>query len=138
MVDKIYNLKNEFISRIEHDLSERGIDRIDVKEMGELVDMVKDLAEAEDYCWQAEYYKSISKAMENESSGYGSGYSSGYGSGYGTSRSGYGGTGGRTGYGSMPKGHHDVVDPVRMAMQNATPDEREHLKNEIMTIIKGK
>ncbi len=125
MVDKIYNLKNEFISRIERDLSERGVDRIDVKEMGELVDMVKDLAEAEDYCWQAEYYKSISKAMENESSGYG------------TMRSGYGGTGGRTGYGTV-RGHHDVIDPVRMAMQNATPDEREHLKNEIMTIIKGR
>lgn len=34
--------------------------------MGEVVDMVKDLAEAEEKHWKAEYYKSIVKAMEKE------------------------------------------------------------------------
>lgn len=123
MVDKIYELKNEFIKRIEHDLSERGVDRIDVKEMGELVDMVKDLAEAEDYCWQAEYYKSITKAMDSRSSEH-------------EVRSGY-----KTEIRPSHIDHsanHDVITPVRDAIQAAAPEERERLKSEIKAIIMGR
>ena len=36
---------------------EKGIDKIDAEEMGEVTDMIKDLAEAE-------YYAKISKAMD--------------------------------------------------------------------------
>ena len=36
---------------------EKGIDKIDAEEMGEVTDMIKDLAEAE-------YYSKISKAMD--------------------------------------------------------------------------
>lgn len=119
MVDKIYELKNKLIQRVEQDT--QNINRFDVNTVGELVDMIKDLAEAEDHCWQAEYYKSISKAMEG-----GSGYTQPTGSmGYGSVRSGYG----------MSSGHRQIIDPVKMAMQSASPEEREHLRNEIMELV---
>lgn len=67
MVDKIYSLKNKFIERIEADISNRGIDRVNVQEMGELVDIVKDLAEAEKDCWKAQYYRhAVTEAMETK------------------------------------------------------------------------
>lgn len=37
---------------------------VDGKELGELVDMVKDIAETKRNCWEAHYYETVSKAME--------------------------------------------------------------------------
>lgn len=37
---------------------------VDSKELGELVDMVKDMAETKRNCWEAHYYETVSKAME--------------------------------------------------------------------------
>ncbi len=37
---------------------------VDTKELGELVDMVKDMAETKRNCWEAHYYETVSKAME--------------------------------------------------------------------------
>ena len=139
MVNKIYELKNQMIQRIEGDIQQRGIDRIDVNQMGELVDMVKDLAQAEASCMQAEYYKTVVEAMKTGSSGYGSG--TGSSAGYGSMRSGYGGMDGRYGYATTRQaqsgamGHQEVMEPLRMAIQTAGPDEREHLRNEVMQLI---
>ena len=119
MVSKICELKDMFLKRVDHDISERGIERIDVHEMGELVDIIKDLAEAEDYCWQAEYYRSITNAMDSK-----------------------GARNDRTGYthsvsGDVHVHHHEVIDPIMTAIKNAEPDERERLKSEIMSLIQG-
>lgn len=38
--------------------------------MGEVVDMIKDIYEAENYCMQSKYYKSIVEAMTDGSYGY--------------------------------------------------------------------
>lgn len=49
---------------------------VDYENSGEVTDMLKDLAEAEKNCWEAQYYKSICEAMakegnqENDSMGY--------------------------------------------------------------------
>lgn len=46
---------------------------IDTSEMGEAIDMIKDLAQAKKYLCEASYYKSVSEAMEdypNERYGY--------------------------------------------------------------------
>lgn len=43
---------------------EENKDCSDVKTMGEVIDMVKDVAEAEEKCWKACYYKSIVEAMD--------------------------------------------------------------------------
>ena len=68
MVDRIYELKNQILARLEQEMQERG-DRLDATEAGKLVDMVKDLAEAEEKCWEAEYYRSVTESM-GQSQGY--------------------------------------------------------------------
>lgn len=136
MVEKIYEIKNKILQRVEKD--SMNMDRVDVKELGELVDMVKDLAEAEDHCWQAQYYRKVTEAMEQgQQAGYGTGggtgSSAGYGSGgQGGARQGYASTA-RQGYGSM--GHEEIIEPLRTAIQQANPDEREKLRNEVMKTV---
>lgn len=64
-------MKNEILAQTKKELEERGPDRMDVNRMGEMVDMVKDLAEAEMYCWKAQYYRNaVTEAMEERYGGY--------------------------------------------------------------------
>ncbi len=74
------------ICQIEHDLIaalktavSHGVfsKEVDGKELGELVDMVKDMAETKRNCWEACYYESVTKAMEeyDEDPEYMMGYS---------------------------------------------------------------
>lgn len=147
MVDKIYEIKNQLLERITRDISERGIERLD----GSMVDMVKDLAEAEKSCWEAEYYRSVAEAMEREggSSGYmgygGSGGGSGSGGSGGSSggRSGwqnqYGSgrnRGGRRGYGDTSY-YHDPMESVRAYMRGADPQEQERIRAEMRSMADG-
>lgn len=37
---------------------------LDTDELGKVVDMIKDLAEAEEKCWKACYYKKVTEAMD--------------------------------------------------------------------------
>ena len=116
MVNKIYELKNKFIQRIEKDISERGIDRIDINEMDKLVDMVKDLAEAEKSCWEASYYRSVSEAMEsNQSSGY-------------TMQQPM-----RRGYSSM--GHSDIIEKLGNEFKNLNPEERNMMRDKVLATL---
>lgn len=46
-----------------HEEVEKGKECADTKELGEVVDMIKDLAEVEEKCWKAKYYESIVTAM---------------------------------------------------------------------------
>lgn len=140
MVDKIYDIKNKVIERIEKDMSSRGIDRIDVVEFSKLVDMVKDLAEAEEKCWEAQYYRTVTGAMDGKS-GYGQGAGTGSSAGYGMqggARSGYAQDTARQGYGQGSgygmSGHQEVKDLVRK-MQMADPAEKEHIIQELRTQI---
>lgn len=148
MVEEIYDLKNQLLESMAKEIDERGIERLDK----EKVDMVKDLAEAEKSCWEAEYYRSVTEAME--SSGYdgqmgmrgnqmgydgmsgaqgGSRGGSNRGGSQGSSRgrSGYRDSRGRyarRGYGS---GYHEHIDALKMEMQNADQQEREQIMNEL-------
>lgn len=154
MVDKIYGIKNQLIKEVEKTIAERGIERVD----GERVDMIKDLAEAEKNCWEAEYYRTVAEAMKEGKSGYpgggqgGQGGQSGSGGQSSGGRSGYGaGTGSSAGYpGSgrmmvdyeamrpgyaMSSGHTEIMEPLRMALQSADPDERERLRNEVRSMM---
>ena len=125
MVDKIYGLKNNFVELIGKKISDRGIDRIDVQEMGMLVDMVKDLAEAEEKCWKAEYYRKVVEEMKGGSSGT-SGYMTPSGYSSQMVRSGYDSLNQRSGY------HGDDVENVRKMMHSITPEDRERLLREFM------
>ena len=66
-VMEICALKDQLISCMKGQLS-RGYEQINAQEAGEVVDMIKDLAEAEKECWEACYYKSIVTAMEEAGS----------------------------------------------------------------------
>ena len=108
MVDRIYDLKNQVLDRIEQEVREKGIDRADY--LGMMVDMVKDLAEAEKDCWKASYYRAVTEAMEGKS-------------GYGMSRQ------------PMRRGYRDrsneMVESVRMAMMDMAPEERDRMRDQL-------
>lgn len=143
MVEEIYELKNKLLEEMMRDVQERGVERLDK----ERVDMVKDLADAEKSCWEAEYYRSVAEAMEG-GSGYGMsdtqlGYN-GMSSAQGGNRGGNGRSGAqngsqrgyrdsmgryaRRGYGM---GYQELIDALRMELQNADPQERERILSEI-------
>lgn len=42
----------------------KGKEAVDTKELGDAIDMIKDLAEAEKECWMAMYYEKVVKSME--------------------------------------------------------------------------
>lgn len=44
----------------------KGPDGICVEELGQAIDMIKDLADAEEKCWKADYYKTVTMAMRSE------------------------------------------------------------------------
>lgn len=128
MVDEIYRIKNEALKALARQVDEKGADRID----GDLADVVKDLAEAEKCCWEAEYYRAVTEAMEG-----GSGYMP---AGY----QGQGQQGGRMGwqnqYGSGGHGRRGYsmgydVEGIRAAMASASPEERERMRQELRGVI---
>lgn len=127
MVEKIKANKDKVLEFMERELTKYGPDRMDVKEMGELADIVKDLAMAEKECWEAQYYRTVTDAMQQGSSET---------SGYGTpSRMGYGGMGGRQGYGgSNMMGHSDPIAAIRDMLATANPEMRSQIRNELRNI----
>ena len=40
----------------------KGVDSADTEESGKVIDMIKDLAQAQKYCWEACYYKTLMAA----------------------------------------------------------------------------
>lgn len=65
-LDELCELKEQMIDWIGTYIKS-GPDHIDIKELGEAVDIVKDFAETEKYCREACYYKTVTEAMEEES-----------------------------------------------------------------------
>lgn len=141
MVGEIYELKNMLLEEMAKDVSERGIERLDK----EKVDMVKDLADAEKSCWEAEYYRSVAEAMKGGSGdqmGY-SGASGAHVGNYagmardGAQRGSYGyrdsmGRYARRGYGMSRQEH---IDALKMELQHADPQERERMRTEIKSMM---
>lgn len=65
---KLCELKDKLVTTMAEQVS-MGIQNVNTNEAGQVVDMIKDLAEAEEKCWKACYYKSIVKAMEEYDEG---------------------------------------------------------------------
>ena len=61
--DDICAAKKDLLDVFLGEIHSKGAANMDTKEAGEVVDMIKDLAEAEKYCMEACYYESIVKAM---------------------------------------------------------------------------
>lgn len=134
MVGKISEIKNMILQRMDAAINERGVDRADTKELGELSDIVKDLAQAEKECWEAEYYMAIAEGMGSQ------GYTNGTNIGsmpYNQNSQGYRDSRGRYARrpGYTPMGYHGEIEGIREAMQNATPEEREKMQRELRQIV---
>lgn len=144
MVEKIKMVKDEMLKRMEQAVNEKGADRVNVQEMGMLADIVKDLAEAEKECWEAEYYRSVSEAMEGPS-GYmpdGSwqydGAMRGGRMGYNPNRDSMGRYArGRRGYDGSYGYEHEPMEAIRSKMKTASPDEKERMKRELRQMVDG-
>jgi len=133
MVEVISEDKNRILEYMGKSLEKYGPDKMNVDEIGKLADAVKDLAEAEKACWEAEYYRSVTEAMD--------------GQGYTPDMMGYQGQGGqgRMGYNrnrdsmgrytSGRRGYHEGMDGLRAEMQSATPEEREKMKRELRQML---
>ena len=120
MEDKICAIKDKIVQRIDSEIMNRGMDRIDVEELGEMIDMVKDLAEAEDHCKQAKYYETVTKAMNQEDSSYNKGFKTGY----------------TSNLVSKPMDYHETLDSLRSMMEHMDPTDKEHLTTELQSMIK--
>lgn len=149
MIDKIYDIKNKLIEKVEDDIAKYTLDKIDVRNLGLTVDMIKDLAEAEEKCWKARFYAATIQEMGGSGA---AGYSQQGGqprSGYpqqqgGQMRSGYpydgmSGYGGPSGYGSQRMGYaasgHVEVKDLKRKMMEASPSEKRELARELQEIL---
>lgn len=126
MVDKIKKIKDEFLELMERDVDQRGAENVNIKFHGELADIIKDLAEAEKSCWEAEYYRTVTEAMGKGSPDL---------SGYTDARMGYGmrrgyGTGSAANGGTMA-GHTDPVQAIRDMISMADGDTRRRIRREL-------
>ena len=156
MVEKIADLKDQMLMRMEDEISERGVENADVNTLGKIADQIKDLAEAEKACWEAEYYRAVTEAMEDGQMGYddsmgnnmgysrrGRGYQgnqtsydsrSGYDRGRRGYRRGYRGRDSmgrytsRRGYRDSRYGHDDVMQDVKDLLMSADAQEQERIK----------
>lgn len=132
MVDKIYQMKNEILQQAKKELEERGPERMDVDRLGEMVDMVKDLAEAEESCWKAQYYRNaVTEAMESKY-GYPAGTVQMGGSQGVTARQGYDMQPMRQGY----MGHDDLIQKLGNEYRNLSSEEKMMLKSQVLSELK--
>lgn len=123
MLEDIKKIKGDVLRFMEQEASKYGNGRMDTKQMGDLADIVKDLAMAEYYCTTAQ-----AMTGEQDSMGYTQPRAMGY-QGQG-GMGGQGSTGGRQGYGGG-MGHTDPMQAVR-EMLSIYPDLRTQLRNELM------
>ncbi len=55
--------KESLLECCKAEAAKKGLDCVDTQELGEVVDMIKDLAEAEKSCMEALYYQKVTEAM---------------------------------------------------------------------------
>lgn len=72
-IENVSEIKNKLICFLEEEM-EKGLSCINTDEAGKVIDMIKDLAEAEEKGWKACYYKTIIDDMysydQNDRMGY--------------------------------------------------------------------
>lgn len=118
-------MKDKLLSKIEMEMQD--MERMDVREVGTLIDAVHHLAETEYYC-------SIADSMWAEKHGYVSGGGTGSSTPVTQARQGYMSQPARMSYmPQQPMGYqHDPLESLRTKYQNASPDERERLRIELL------
>ena len=130
MVELVKENKDRVLEYMRTLMDKYGKDKMAVDEVYKLADIVKDLAEAEKECWEAEYYRAVTEAMG--SSGYmPEGVGQQWRSGYNQNRDSMGRYA-RRGY---SQGYHEHMEDLRSQMQQASPDEREKMKRELRQML---
>lgn len=114
MTEDIKELKRKVMEFMEQELTKYPNGRMDVKQAGELADIVKDLA-------MAEYYCTVAESM-TDSMGYTQPMSRS--GGMGSSRRGYGSSG--------TMGHTDSTEIIRNMLASLSPEMRDQLVKEFM------
>ena len=94
-MQRLHMMKDKLIKEAQNRMD--NLDGGSIEQMGQIIDMIKDLSEAEKACLEAEYYDTVIDAMDGEPDRYGypgqGGSSGGRGGSGGNGRS-----GGRSGY----------------------------------------
>ncbi len=60
---EIKELKQKLVECFKAEVSKKGLDCMNTEEAGEVIDMIKDLAETEKCCMEALYYQKVTEAM---------------------------------------------------------------------------
>lgn len=66
----INEIKHTLVDAVKAEVA-MGVQNVDTAELGAVVDMIKDLAEAEKACMEACYYETVTEAMSDDGEGYG-------------------------------------------------------------------
>lgn len=132
-MNELKKTKDALLRKLSDDMEHIGIERMGTQETGHIVDMIKDLAEAEYYC-------SIVEAMEGESQAYGYQQTYGYAPyGYTAPQNGsQWRSDNRMGYQRrMANGRfgYSDVQGIREEMRNMGMEERERMKEELRRVI---
>lgn len=61
---ELNDIKHDLIDAVKTELS-KGIENVDTEELGEVIDMIKDIASAEESCMEACYYEVVTEAMSD-------------------------------------------------------------------------
>lgn len=62
-LEPMKKLKEDLLDCLKTEISKKGLECVDTAEAGEVVDMIKDLAEAEKACMETLYYQKVTEAM---------------------------------------------------------------------------
>lgn len=69
-MEDLKQMKSTLMEHLKVELT-KNMTNLDTEEAGEVVDMIKDFAEVEKLCYEAEYYKTVIEAMEEGEDRYG-------------------------------------------------------------------
>lgn len=149
---RIYEMKNKLIEEARNRME--NMDGGSIEQMGQIIDMIKDLSEAEKACFEADYYESVVEAMEGDEDRYGYDGGSvqigrsmrdgryGYDDGYQKNdRMGYRNAQGQ--YAKRPTRRRmrrsgyseESVENIREIMQSADPERKKQLKQDLQEIM---
>lgn len=155
---RIKKMKEKLIEEAQSRM--QNMDGGSIEQMGQIVDMIKDLSEAEKACLEAEYYDTVIDAMDSGSDRYGYTGQGGSGDDRSGNRSGYrdpymmeeDGEGGRMGYrnqyGNFPANpknrrrrmrrsgySEESIENLRQMMEDADPERKRQLKNDLEELM---
>lgn len=153
---RIKRMKEKLIEEAQSRM--QNMDGGSIEQMGQIVDMIKDLSEAEKACLEAEYYDGVIDAME-EGGRYGyddqggnaggrSGGRQGYREPYMMGDDGDGRMGYRNQYGNFPANpknrrrrmrrsgySEESIDDLRQMMEDADPERKRQLKHDLEELM---